>query len=239
MSPFPIQLKRRSKIKGDREQHGFTVVEALVSFSIIALALHGFISATVTVLDSFRHTEQMHIASKIAQEGIELPISKALNHQACEDDPNCDNINDWQENLAKDGGVYFYEVDAAQPEQLLADGKFRELDLEDEDNGDANDHPGEGGPLDHIDLPDHAAAVDKFEPGLRPICVLDDKGIFSYCDNEEDGTELDGEFLRAVTIRRTRTNEGLGSGIKIVSTVLWQDRGRDRRIDIEALFYDD
>lgn len=96
---------------------GFTLIEALVAFSILSIALAAFVSSTVTSMESLRRAENSHLASKLAQEGIEMVISKKNNHITCVNRGEC---GSWRDNLS-DGS---YEVSSARASELRPSETF-------------------------------------------------------------------------------------------------------------------
>ncbi len=107
------------KTSSEEKDQGFTVLEALVAFAILAIAFGAFTSSTTTSIKAFQHAEKMHIASKIAKEGLELIINKKVNHRSCADNflhSDCVFEESWKDFVDLDKS---YEVSSARPEELL------------------------------------------------------------------------------------------------------------------------
>ncbi len=110
----------KNKISGTGKE-GFTLIEALVAFSILAIAFGAFSSSFTTGIKAFKHAESSHLASKMAKEGMELVINKKQNHSRCYADGECLN---WRDNLS----VGSYEVSSVRPDDLLPGRTLREFD---------------------------------------------------------------------------------------------------------------
>ncbi|MGM0629464.1 MAG: type IV pilus modification PilV family protein, partial [Patescibacteria group bacterium] len=118
--------QREPKKQKDQLKRGFTLVEALVAFSILAISLGAFVSTTVTSMKAFRQAENHHLAAKMAMEGIEMAINKRDNYRICAlemDEPSCPSGTTWREDIS-DGDEY--EVSAARPEEVLPGENFSE-----------------------------------------------------------------------------------------------------------------
>ena len=96
---------------------GFTLIEALVALSILALVFTAFTSSVTTGIKSLRYAEEAHLASKMAKEGIELVVNKRNNHVSCVNDGEC---TDWKNNLRQG----HYAVSSVRPEDLLPDAEL-------------------------------------------------------------------------------------------------------------------
>lgn len=111
----PQQSKRREG--GIR---GFTVIEAIMSFTILALAFAGFSTMIVTSLKNFRASQERYIAAKIAQEGIELVLNKKESHIQCViANPSCP-ITNWQQGL-----IGSFQVDVTRTNDLRPGQSFQ------------------------------------------------------------------------------------------------------------------
>lgn len=109
--------------KPARTQRGFTVMETIMAFSILTLALSGFSGMMVSSLKSFRLSQEKYVAAKIAQEGIELAVNKKDNHVQCvKADPSCP-LSDWQENL-----LGSFEVESGRSTELRPQSSFQSYD---------------------------------------------------------------------------------------------------------------
>jgi len=118
-------MHKQNTLYQKRIQHaaGFSLIETLVSLFILTLTLGGFISLVTTSLRSFDISKQSSVAGRVAQEGMELAISKRDNHVACvEDDSNCP-ISDWKENLLGN-----FEVGSADLNRLKPTLSFKSFD---------------------------------------------------------------------------------------------------------------
>lgn len=186
-----------------QEEKGFTLVEALVSFAILTLALAAFISSTTTAMESFKHAEKMHLASKIANEGIEMVINKKDNHTTCYKRGGC---SDWRDNFPAGS----FEVSSARPEELLPGEQFSGYD----DTG---------------WKPRNICFLDSAGGGGGGIGL---EGKFGYCTGpgnasphvDGDGDVIPGNFKREVKI--TSLGDG-GSpnnpdGFQVDSIVRWE-----------------
>ena len=67
---------------------GFTLIETIVAFAVLTTALVGFITLVAISLNSFRTARLSYTAAKIAQEGMELAVSKRDNHVLSEKSKN-------------------------------------------------------------------------------------------------------------------------------------------------------
>ena len=104
---------------------GFSLLETLVAILVVTIALSSFISLVTISLKSLNTAEKRYMAAKIAQEGMELGISKRNNHLFCMQGGSC-HLSDWQDRL-----IGSWEVDATQTNQLLATGHFIPFDSSD------------------------------------------------------------------------------------------------------------
>lgn len=103
-------------------QSGFSLLETLVAILIITVALSSFISLVTLSIKSFNTAKQRYTAAKIAQEGMELAISKRTNNLFCVQEAGCA-ISDWQDNL-----IGSWQVDATKVDQLLPGEQFTNYD---------------------------------------------------------------------------------------------------------------
>jgi hypothetical protein len=98
---------------------GFTVMELIVSFTILSLSLAGFTGMMVSSIRDYRNAEERYTAAKIAQEGMELAQNKKDNNVQCiAANVDCP-LSDWQDDLVGD-----FQVDATRTGDLVPGGRF-------------------------------------------------------------------------------------------------------------------
>lgn len=183
---------------------GFTLVEALVAFSVLTIALGAFISSTTTSIKTFRSVEKSYLANEIAKEGMEIVTSKMSNsYKACVVLNKCD---DWRLGLG-DGS---YEVSSFRYGELMPEELFSGFD-----EGDSRPRP-------------LCFLADEIQDGGPPVPTPGSKGRFGYCtgtlDERDSGGEIiAGNFYREIVI----TSLGNGNskddpeGIRVQSIVKW------------------
>ncbi|MCI0565574.1 prepilin-type N-terminal cleavage/methylation domain-containing protein [bacterium] len=100
---------------------GFTLLEVLVAVAITGGVLALFLNSVTLMFRSIDNAERKYIALKIAQEGMELMISKRNNNVICLSNPTACDITNWQEHLyhSCSAGPQGYEIFADDPESLL------------------------------------------------------------------------------------------------------------------------
>lgn len=98
-----------------QKSKGFTLIETLMAAAVLALAgvaIIGMLTTSFRVLDN---AKRRLLAAHIAQEGMELFVSKRNNNMLCiRNNPSCP-ISDWKEDM-----VGSFEIDATEPTRLLA-----------------------------------------------------------------------------------------------------------------------
>lgn len=204
--------ERRSK------QKGFTLVEALISFSILAMAFGAFISSTTTAMKSFEYAEERHLASKMAQEGIELAINKKNNFDSCAKDPQSSEFQycqgeTWLKDIDFDGS---YEVSSARPEELLPREQFSGYDNT------------VWKPRNICFLEGQTVNPGGQTPGSVAWGDLSHIGKFGYCkgkaqQRDGEGNVIPGNFKRKVEFTDlTESNSELIT-VLVESTVLWDN----------------
>jgi type II secretory pathway pseudopilin PulG len=108
-----------------------TIIETLISITMLAVALTSFVSLVSGSLKQFRVSEKNYTAAKLAQEGMELAVAKRDNHVQCRTHYGCA-ICPWQENLWPAGSTEgHWSVDSTEPNQLLPENKFDTFDPND------------------------------------------------------------------------------------------------------------
>jgi type II secretory pathway pseudopilin PulG len=93
-----------------RKERGFTLVEALVSVLILSASLVTITSLLTRTLQASMASQEFLVASKLAQEGIEIIRVKRNNNLIAE--------REWNANIA--AGVYEFDSDAV--EDILGEG---------------------------------------------------------------------------------------------------------------------
>ncbi len=113
----------REKLKNSKKlRAGFTLLETIVSIALLSTTLVLFIDAVHFSLRALDSSERKYTAIKIAQEGMELFISKRNNNVLCLDNAStCTDATNWQDGLVPLNNHYF-EIDASSPIKLLAGG---------------------------------------------------------------------------------------------------------------------
>ncbi len=119
--------------KSSNAQSGFTLIEILISMTVLALVIAAFISVVVISTRSFRASRARYLAIKIAEEGIELVINKRDNNVLCVKPGSCSQICDWKQGLLNFPGGSTncnnlksenWNVDSTKPDQLLVGNWF-------------------------------------------------------------------------------------------------------------------
>ncbi len=203
--------RNTASIGYEREQ-GFTIMEALISFSILVVALAAFTNSMLTTLEGFERAENSHLASKIAKEGIEMVMSKRSNHIECER-TGCPELSEWRDGLEEGS----YEISAARIEELLPGNDFFS-------------YAGvrEGRPLCFLDVASGSTVANKFgyctgPPGQR----------------DGSGDPIPGSFSRELKIEDLGDGEDSQNpdGIRVLSIVQWGDASDPHEITLEVLIY--
>ena len=117
-----MKINKKDFNKKNKEG-GFSLLETLVAILIITVVLSSFMSLVTLSLKSFNTAKQRYIAAKIAQEGMELAVSKRNNNLFCVQVGTGCTISNWQDNL-----IGSWEVDATKVEQLLPGEEFSQFD---------------------------------------------------------------------------------------------------------------
>ena len=104
---------------------GFTLLETLVSFTIITLSLVSIITLAASSVQSFHNAKHQYLATKTSQEGMELAINKRDNNVLCMKSNSC-SLSSWQDNL-----IGTWTVDATDTDRLLANRTFRTYNASD------------------------------------------------------------------------------------------------------------
>lgn len=191
----------------DKFLTGFTLIEALVAVTILTVALAGLINAVWLSIRILGSAERKYIATKIAQEGMELFISKRNNNVICLNN-GCTYISNWQENLTPSNPSHRFALFAENPAQLLAWNSISTVSA----------------PSSNYDVPVcHNTDLDRFvrcstNPGSVPIAGNPKRRI--------DVTSLDLEPL----------NPG-NEGLRVQTTVTWTERGNTRTITLEKVLF--
>lgn len=96
-------------------QSGFTLIELLVAIAVFSILIVSFTGGIASTYKQFRYSEERYVAAKLAQEGLELFISKRNNTIQCfirdltadpcpnstrHSPPGSANYNIWYRNLA-------------------------------------------------------------------------------------------------------------------------------------------
>ncbi|GEM_PF-2819181 len=224
MSIFTRLLLRQPADRNDqnpfRNLTGFTLIETLVAISIILVTLVFFISAAWLSLRLLGNAERKYIAAKIAQEGMELFISKRNNNVLCLNNSSCTDVTDWQEDLS--GGNTCgsagaevandnkgFEIFGNEEALLLAGANL------------ANFHFG------HRVCYNSAVLRDRFVHGVGGTCPA--------------GTEIDGNPKRRIRVCDSGNSGGLITSpdvLLVQSIVRWTDRlGNTQTITIEKYLF--
>ena len=201
---FSYAINKNKRIN----KRGFTIIEALVAFSILVIAFGAFISSTTTTIKSFSYAEDAHLANKMSKEGIELVINKKFNHIECIQDHHCTDVSDWRDNL--DVGTYV--VSSARPAELLPGNKFRGAISVDASR-----------PLCFLN-----------NTGKFGYCEPPD--LVSPTDG--DGRIIPGDFSRVIVIEDLHSDPDFTpdnpEGIRVKSIVRW---GGNKEVVLETLLY--
>ena len=112
-----FMLEKQEVENVNKYNKGFTVMEALVAFSILIIAFTAFVSSTTVSMKAFLKAEEYQFANLLAMEGLELVISKKDNHNTCVFFGDC---VDWRTRLEAGN----YEVSAFRVDELLPDKSF-------------------------------------------------------------------------------------------------------------------
>lgn len=104
---------------------GFTILETIVAIGLISGVLAIFVNAVYLSIRSLDNAERKYIAAKIAQEGMELFVSKRNNNVLClQNEDTCGvTLSDWQEDLwdanSCNNGPQGFEIYSNESEKLL------------------------------------------------------------------------------------------------------------------------
>jgi type II secretory pathway pseudopilin PulG len=205
----------RNEIKKDSQKtKGFTLIEALVAFSVLVIAFSAFISSTTTSMKAFRSVERSHLASMMAKEGIELIFSKKSNgYRACVILNECNLGVDWDYGLEEGS----YEVSSYRYEELLPGERFSGFD------------EGANRPRPLCFLSDEVP-----NPPSSPDPTPGSKGRFGYCTGQPDekdsgGDVIPGNFYREIIIESLGggSDEMDPDGILVKSIVRWGGTNND------------
>ena len=191
------------------EKSGFTLLETLVSATILITTLVGFITLAALSLQTYQTTKQRYIASKIAQEGMELVMNKRDNNVLCVKSGSCSDLScasgeDWRKGLLDQLGASCnftdeqWAVDATKPHQLLSANTF-----------------------------------DVYGGGTSPICIQSggtDAGKFKHCEGAE--TPIPGNYTRRVEIEEMGDER-----IKVRSIVTWKTRSFTHQVELDSVIF--
>lgn len=104
-------------------QKGFSLIETVVSIGLLLAAFSMFVDITIISFRLLHTAENKYLATRIAEDGMELFISKKNNHVFCIESGGCPSLSSWQ-----DGLVGNWEINAKKSNQLLAHGNLSSFD---------------------------------------------------------------------------------------------------------------